>query len=218
MFHFLTTQAGGKPLPEIGLDSIDLLQSPLLHDEAIYIEQAVTKRKKEFIAGRTLARLLLEKISISSSIGKNDDRSPCWPTGIVGSISHNDFHCGVALGSSQIFLSIGLDIETIGQVKSELWPLLFVKAELASLAQEQDLDRRALLATLYFSAKEAFYKYQYPLTKQWVDFHAAQVTQLSETTFQISHHVEHSLLAPRLIGHFDRPMPSTLACLLYSAV
>lgn len=218
MFHFLTTQAGGKPLPKIGLDSIDLLQSPLLHDEVIYIEQAVTKRKKEFIAGRTLARLLLEKISISSSIGKNDDRSPCWPTGIVGSISHNDFHCGVALGPSRIFLSIGLDIETIGQVKTELWPLLFVKAELASLAQEQDLDRRALLATLYFSAKEAFYKYQYPLTKQWVDFHAAQVTRLSETTFQISHQVEHSLLAPHLIGHFDRPTPSTLACLLFSAV
>ena len=43
-----------------------MLQSPLLHDEAIYIEQAVTKRKKEFIAGRTLARLLLEKFSVSA--------------------------------------------------------------------------------------------------------------------------------------------------------
>lgn len=218
MFHFLTAQPRETPLPEIGLDSIDLLQSPLLNDEAIYIKQAVAKRKREFIAGRTLARLLLEKLSVSSSIGKNEDRSPCWPKGIVGSISHNDFECGVALGSSRLFLSIGLDIETIGQVKPELWPLLFVDAELASLTQERNPERRALLATLYFSAKEAFYKYQYPLTKQWVEFHAAQVTQLSETTFQISHQVEHSLLAPRLTGYLDRPTPSTLACLLFSAV
>ena len=216
MFHSLNINLSSKNCPEIGFDSIESLQSQLLIDEVAYVENAVTKRKKEFIAGRSLARLLLKKFGVLSSIGKRNDRSPIWPTGIVGSISHNDFYCGVALGPSTKFQSIGLDIESIGHVKAELWPLLFVDAELESLACEQDSDRRALLATLYFSAKEAFYKYQYPLTKQWVEFQAAEVTLLSKSTFSISHNVNHPLLAPSLTGYYDRPTPLTLACLLFS--
>lgn len=218
LFHFLTSKTQASHRPEIGFDQIESLQHPLRQDELPSIERAVEKRKKEFTAGRSLARLLLRKFNIASSIGKNDDRSPQWPAGIVGSISHTDHHCAVALGPSANFRSIGLDIEIIGHVKTELWAALFTETERNALAQTQDPDRRAMLATLFFSAKEAFYKYQYPLTGKWVEFHAAQVKVLSRTSFQISHTVQHPLLNSPLVGYFDQPTPSTLASLLYTEI
>jgi 4'-phosphopantetheinyl transferase EntD len=37
-------------------------------------------------------------------------------------------------------------------------------------------ERRGSMATVLFSAKESFYKAQYSLTRQWLDFKSAAVT------------------------------------------
>ena len=54
---------------------------------------------------------------------------------------------------------------------AEAWPTLFTEKE-AGYAHVC-ADTVALETTLFFSAKESFYKCQYPLTKEWVGFHVA---------------------------------------------
>ena len=66
--------------------------------------------------------------------------------------------------------AIGIDAEVAASVTEKLWPRLFLGPEiewLHSLTMTQRLSAAALL----FSAKEAFYKCQYPLVRQSLGFH-----------------------------------------------
>jgi 4'-phosphopantetheinyl transferase EntD len=73
--------------------------------------------------------------------------------------------------------SVGLDAELHGPLEHELRKRVLVpeeEAELESIAaNETELGRLALLV---FSAKEAFYKCQYPLTRTFLGFHEVKVT------------------------------------------
>lgn len=207
-------QTTAKQSVSLGFAAIDSLQAPLLPSEAVAVSKAAPKRQREFTAGRTLARALIADAGEPRPIAQNADRSPRWPAGIVGSISHSDEFCAAAIAPSAASLSLGLDIETIGKVKRELWPLLFVATELASLERESDPAARALLATLMFSAKEALYKLQYPLTKAWAEFHIAEVERTSVSTFRIEHGIAHPKIPRTLQGEFGLAAPDTLLCLL----
>ena len=75
---------------------------------------------------------------------------------------------GAVVALKEHVAAIGLDIETSGRVSPEMWDLIFHK-------NEQDLIRNKQgdgidWATLMFSFKESFYKMQYPLTGQFLDF------------------------------------------------
>jgi 4'-phosphopantetheinyl transferase EntD len=66
--------------------------------------------------------------------------------------------------------ALGLDTEIAGAVKESLWPSICAEAELSWLGTLPRAERAAAV-TLLFSAKEAFYKCQYPLTGDWLNFH-----------------------------------------------
>jgi 4'-phosphopantetheinyl transferase EntD len=64
---------------------------------------------------------------------------------------------------------LGLDVEIVGAVGCDIWPEVFVPAEeawLNTLGRQEQAEAAALL----FSAKESFYKFQYGLTGQWLEF------------------------------------------------
>ena len=142
----------------------------LLPGEAAIVANAVPKRIGEFAAGRACARAALTQLGIGEfELRSAADRSPLWPPGIVGSISHTDGFCGVAAGSSAHVLGLGLDAESRHRVGPDLWRRICTqeeRRELAMLTTVQATER----ATLIFSAKESFYKAQYPLTRQWLNF------------------------------------------------
>jgi 4'-phosphopantetheinyl transferase EntD len=50
-----------------------------------------------------------------------------------------------------------------------MWELLFTHDEIQKLSAF-NLELQARAATVAFSAKEAFYKCQFPLTESWIDF------------------------------------------------
>tara|TARA_Y100001958_G_C20865638_1_gene302007 strand:- start:140 stop:478 length:339 start_codon:yes stop_codon:yes gene_type:complete len=80
---------------------------------------------------------------------------------------------------------VGIDIETIGRVEPKLWPTLFTEREtryFTSLPPETV----ALETTLFFSAKESFYKCQYPLTQSWVGFQDVEVKRADEQLLAIT--------------------------------
>ncbi len=112
----------------------------------------------------------LEQLGIQDAIIPiGEDRAPIWPEGIVGSISHCDSLTGAIVAKKLDHISLGLDIEEIGRVAPDLWDLVFTKNEktyLSGLSENEILVK----STTIFSIKEAFYKFQHPITKTFLDF------------------------------------------------
>jgi 4'-phosphopantetheinyl transferase EntD len=131
---------------------------------------ACAKRVAEFAAGRLCARRALAEFGLAgSAVLRNEDRSPAWPAGFVGSISHTLGFCAAAVARSSEIAALGIDAEIVGRATPEIWPYLFTLAEY-TLLEALPARQRAAIATLVFSAKEAFYKCQHGLTGEWLEF------------------------------------------------
>ena len=133
-------------------------------------QQFSPKRLSDFSTGRYCAIKALEQLGIKDAtipIGK--DKAPVWPDGIVGSISHCDSLTGAIVAKRSDHISLGLDIEEIGRVTPDLWDLVFTEKEKNYLTSLSDKNK-LVQSTAIFSIKEAFYKFQYPLTKTFLDF------------------------------------------------
>jgi 4'-phosphopantetheinyl transferase EntD len=70
-----------------------------------------------------------------------------------------------------------VDSEVLGGVAPDIWPTVCVPAELAWLESVPPAERAAAV-TLVFSVKEAFYKCQYPVTAEWLNFDDLRVEPL----------------------------------------
>ena len=148
---------------------------PLLPDEALAVARAVKKRRDEFTAGRAAARLAMQRLGLlPQSIPAAPDRSPVWPAGVTGSISHAAEVCAVVL-SRETSAQLGLDIEDPAPLDPDLWPLVLTPAELNRL-EDLPQDARGTAAKRIFGIKEAAYKAQFPLTGAVIGFQALEVT------------------------------------------
>ena len=152
---------------------------PMPPEEAVQVADSVTRRRVEFATGRLCARRALARLGIDRFILRNDARrAPQWPPGIVGSLTHTGDvpggYCAVALARADAILTIGLDAEKADGLPVHLWRFVLTTAEQAWLGA-QDAGRRGLLAKVIFSAKESFYKAQFPLTGRTVGFHDVEV-------------------------------------------
>jgi 4'-phosphopantetheinyl transferase EntD len=148
----------------------------LLPDEAADLSAgAVTKRVEEFTAGRACARRALAEFGIVDfPIKVGPKREPLWPEGYVGSITHTDGLCAAAVGESARFLGLGLDVEQTGRVGASIQARICVSAELDWLARLPAAEA-SHAATLVFAAKEAFYKAQFPVVREWLYFDVAAI-------------------------------------------
>jgi 4'-phosphopantetheinyl transferase EntD len=152
----------------------------LLHpEEAAGLKRAVESRRQEFAAGRLCARRVLSEFGISDfPITAADDRTACWPKTLVGSITHTAGFCAAVAAEHSKFAAVGIDSELAGSVKPELWPSICTPPEIAwlkTLAESQ----QPMAATLIFSAKEAFYKCQYPCVGERLNFQDAEIELLA---------------------------------------
>jgi hypothetical protein len=69
--------------------------SQLFPTEETHIQAAVAKRRAEFAAGRVCARSALAELGAPlAPLGVRPDRSPDWPAGLTGSITHTQGFCG----------------------------------------------------------------------------------------------------------------------------
>jgi 4'-phosphopantetheinyl transferase EntD len=148
----------------------------LLPEEAAEIERAVDKRRREYAAGRQLARKLLHGVGVDSRgpLLRGEGGAPRWPAGIVGTISHTRGLAAVAIARADAVRSIGLDIESGAPLKSGLWHMVCTEHELRWLAALPP-GSAGRQAKAVFSAKEALYKTQYPLTGMVLAFDAVDI-------------------------------------------
>ncbi len=134
------------------------------------------KRIMEFSTGRYCARRTLEAPGLENhDILIGDNREPLWPEGITGSISHCDNLVGAVTSSTTKVKALGLDIEIIGKVGIEIWDLVFTDNEQKFLRNIKSEDSE-LYSTVIFSAKECFYKLQFPITKTYIDFKEVEIS------------------------------------------
>lgn len=134
-------------------------QQPIWAEEARFVAQAVAKRQAEFAAGRNAARAAMRKLGgRNAAVPAGPDRAPQWPIGWHGSITHNDRWCLAAVTRGAAHL--GVDIEAATPLNPDLLSTICSPEERARIAGSD----QAMQAKVIFSAKEAAYKAQFPLT------------------------------------------------------
>ena len=143
----------------------------LLDAERAALNGAGPARARTFAAGRLCARRAMARFGHGDDpLGVQCDGRPRWPAALTGSITHTGGFAAAAVGERRRFRAIGIDAAGVGAVTVDLWRHLFGPAEsrwlegLPRAAQEQ-------AGALLFSAKEAFFKCQYEVTGQWLEFH-----------------------------------------------
>ncbi len=142
----------------------------LMPEERRIVSAAVAKRVGEFAAGRLCARRALSQFAINDfPLDSEPDRRPRWPMHVVGSITHTDGFSAAAVGERGRFSGIGIDAERVGSVTRDVWDQVLLPDERRWLETMSPVEQDQL-STLIFSAKEAFYKCQYAMTSQWLEF------------------------------------------------
>nr|WP_255702896.1 4'-phosphopantetheinyl transferase superfamily protein [Roseivivax sp. GX 12232] len=134
--------------------------------EEAAVARAVAGRRSEFAGGRRAARRALAALGHPPvAIPMAEDRSPVWPEGFVGSVSHCAAACIAVVARTEGFAALGVDIEPYDPLPEDLLPEIGSEAELAGVGPDRRLAGRQL-----FSAKEAAYKAQYPLSRTLFGF------------------------------------------------
>jgi 4'-phosphopantetheinyl transferase EntD len=151
-------------------------------DEATAIARAVPKRRAEFAAGRSAARAAMAEIGLpSAAIPQGGDRAPIWPAGLSGSIAHCDTCCIAAVALKEHCPALGVDIEPATPLDPDLVAVICTPEERTWLANEPN---PGLAAKVIFSAKEAVYKAQYPLTNKVIGFDAV-ILEMTAGAFRV---------------------------------
>jgi 4'-phosphopantetheinyl transferase EntD len=143
-----------------------MYEEALLGEEATAVRGAIAARRREYAAGRAAARQALGKLGISPGpISTQRDRTPNWPRGIVGSISHSAGCCVAVVARSTDAIGLGIDVEDATPLPTEILRMVCGDKDDGGLA-----TLGPLAGKLVFCAKEAFYKCYYPVTKEFLDF------------------------------------------------
>ena len=131
---------------------------PLDPREERLVAGASDKRRRDFALGRACAHTALVALGYDDAvIGIGEGGAPLWPSGVLGSITHTRGYAAALVAEGRHFSGVGLDAERVGGVTEDLWPRLFDAAERDHL-RTLDAASQLVLATLFFSAKEACYK------------------------------------------------------------
>lgn len=142
--------------------------------EEALVATAMPKRRHEFATARALAHLALARLGARADAILNDaERAPIWPEGVRGSITHCNTRALVAVCPAEVG-SVGIDVEHRAELKRDLWESVFLPGEIEALARLPD-ERRGRTALAFFSAKEALYKAQFPISRTYMGFRALAV-------------------------------------------
>ena len=145
-----------------------------------------TKRQREFAAGRACAATLLNRWNVAEEVGVAEDRSPIWPDGYAGSISHSNNWVWSAIAKSARTSSLGIDTEIVVSPDTrEMLNKNIVTEQERLILEPLGLSPETSF-TLAFSAKEAFYKCWYPITREFFGFKQVAIESCTADTIRIS--------------------------------
>ncbi|MBU2711126.1 4'-phosphopantetheinyl transferase family protein [Zooshikella harenae] len=151
--------------------------------------KAVLKRQIEFMAGRYCAQQALYAFGVKPPVmvPVNKDRSPHWPDGIVGAITHSDHLALAVVAAKKNVTALGIDLEK--EIATTV--ARDIAKQIISLTEQNNCAKWGCpfnwFLTLAFSAKESLYKALYPHVKQFFGFETAELIELNtlEQSFRL---------------------------------
>ena len=148
--------------------------APLPEEEPL-IAKSVAKRRNEFITVRYCARQALGELGVQPvPILKGEKGEPCWPDGIVGSLTHCEGYRGAAVGQTRRGALGGHRRRAARRAARR------VCSTPSACRRSAPNCRRCPTALhwdrILFCAKEATYKAWFPLTQRWLGFEDAHIT------------------------------------------
>lgn len=147
----------------------------LLPEEREVVARAIDTRRWQYAAGRHCAREGMRQLGLPLGVVTQDgDRAPCFPSGMVGTITHTQWWCAAAVARSTTHRALGVDVEPDTVLKASLFGSVLTPEEVTTL-DRVDEPLRGLLGKLVFSAKECAYKAQYTLSRTFYGFHGMRV-------------------------------------------
>lgn len=148
-------------------------QTKIYDAEYELVRRSVEKRQREFIAGRASAREALKQLGVSDFPILHNQRSPIWPTHIVGSISHTQGFCAAIVSTKDAYLGIGMDVEQSSPLDTKLLSHILTPDE--TLKYSTYKNPLGLFGKIIFSIKESLFKAYHPLCQQYFGFQSANI-------------------------------------------
>lgn len=138
------------------------------------VQHAVLSRQAEYSTGRMLAaRALMEMSTPVSAILRGPMNEPIWPVGIVGSITHTNDICLVAVATTKHMVGVGIDIEA-NRPEFDNLAHLILRPDERQATGIKFLPKKDVVR-LIFGAKEALYKAIYGRANRFVDFQEVRI-------------------------------------------
>lgn len=147
----------------------------LYPEEERAVAKAVLSRRRQFTAGRCLARQAWQRLGQAPvALLSDEQRVPIWPAGIVGTITHTEIWCAAAVARRGDVAGLGADVEPATPLELSLWHRI-CRPEERSFLDAQPAPLAGLLAKGLFSAKESIYKALYPRVRVFLDFQGMHI-------------------------------------------
>jgi 4'-phosphopantetheinyl transferase EntD len=142
----------------------------LLGPEAASIASPVIERRRASGAARIVARALLAQLGFPDvAVPKGTSGEPLWPSGVTGSLAHDDEVAVAAVGWQREVGSVGIDVEPAAPLDADMLDLIATPQERARISGDP------LYGKLLFAAKEAVYKAAFPLDRVFLEFRDIEV-------------------------------------------
>ena len=159
------------------------------------IAHSINKRKAEYFVGRYLVANRLNELGFEyCTLESNIDRSPKFPCGAIGSISHCESLACVAVAPSYNPDRENLGIDVQKPISSDVCreiENMIVAGQEVDLAMSVGLTKEQAI-TLLFSAKEAIYKALAKFSTRDLNFTDAKLKQVNQNTmeFELSESIQ----------------------------
>ena len=144
------------------------------------LNRSVLKRRADYAAGRYCAQAALKLAGHKDlvEIGSREDRSPVWPTGWGGSITHTEGYSCAAVARVSDIRGLGIDSEKLfsDELTEEVRSKVLVASELEyfsrSIGSALSFSR---YVSIVFAAKEGLFKALNPLTGTYFEMNHAEL-------------------------------------------
>jgi 4'-phosphopantetheinyl transferase EntD len=145
--------------------------------ERAYIAGAVAARYQEFVTARWCARRAMTVLGLpEAEVAPGPHGEPCWPRGVVGSITHCTGYRGAVVARSTEVAAIGIDAEPNEPLPAGGLDAISLPQERAWVDALTTTRAAVCWDRLLFCAKEAVFKAWYPLTGRRLAFDASNVS------------------------------------------
>lgn len=134
-------------------------------DEEFLLVGATLRRRAQFAAGRSAARQVMAALGVPAvGIGQGSKGEPLFPQELRGSISHTREHAVALVGFADDHCSLGIDIDDGRPLGDKAAAGVTWQSEVLRVQRVMGFTERAAAQNFAFSAKEAVFKCQFPLT------------------------------------------------------